>query len=139
MLIALLLAALQAATPPAPNQRTYIVGTNDVLMITVYNQAQLSGKFSVEADGTIAYPLLGRVAAGGLTVRAVEEKIHDGLANGYLKDPQVSVSVDQYPQPADLRHGRGPAAWDLPVHRRDDAGRSAGSRGGDHGACGERC
>src|SRR5262245_29304420 len=90
------LTALQVATAPVDNQRSYIVGPNDILAVTVYNQAQLSGKFAVEADGTIAFPLLGRVSAGGLTVRAVEERIHDGLAKGYLKDPQVSVGVDQY-------------------------------------------
>jgi polysaccharide export outer membrane protein len=74
----------------------YIVGPNDVLTITVYNQAQLSGKFVVEADGTFAYPLLGRVAAGGLSIRAVEDKVRQGLADGFLKDPQITVAVDQY-------------------------------------------
>ena len=99
MIIALVLPALPIAAAPAPpvSQQSYIVGPNDVLLITVFNQPQLSGKFTVEADGTIAFPLLGRVStAGGLTVRAVEEKIRDGLATRYLKDPQVSVAVDQY-------------------------------------------
>jgi polysaccharide export outer membrane protein len=62
----------------------------------VFNQPQLSGKFAVEADGTFAYPLLGRLAAGGQTVQAVEEKVRKGLAAGFLTDPQVGVSVDQY-------------------------------------------
>ena len=95
----LLLMALQAATPPAApaaNQASYIVGPSDVLTITVFNQATLSGKFTIEGDGTIAYPLLGRVSAGGMTVQAVERRIHDGLANRYLKEPQVSVTVDQF-------------------------------------------
>jgi polysaccharide export outer membrane protein len=96
MLISLVLMALQVATTPPVSPRSYIVGPNDVLIVTVYNQAQLSGKFAVEGDGTIAFPLLGRVTAGGLTVRAVEERIHDGLAKGYLRDPQVTVAVDQY-------------------------------------------
>jgi polysaccharide export outer membrane protein len=96
MLIVLLLAALQTAPPVNGDQRLYVVGTNDVLTITVYNQAQLSGKFVVEADGTFAYPLLGRVAAGGLSIRAVEDKVRQGLAGGFLKDPQITVTVDQY-------------------------------------------
>jgi polysaccharide export outer membrane protein len=96
MLIVLLLAALQTALPVNGDQRLYVVGTNDVLTITVYNQAQLSGKFVVEADGTFAYPLLGRVAAGGLSIRAVEDKVRQGLAGGFLKDPQITVTVDQY-------------------------------------------
>ena len=96
MLIVFLLAALQTAPAVNDAQRLYIVGTNDVLTITVYNQAQLSGKFVVEADGTFAYPLLGRVAAGGLSIRAVEDKVRQGLADGFLKDPQITVTVDQY-------------------------------------------
>jgi polysaccharide export outer membrane protein len=96
MLIVLLLAALQAAPAVNGDQRLYVVGTNDVLTITVYNQPQLTGKFVVEADGTFAYPLLGRVAAGGLTIRAVEDKVRQGLAGGFLKDPQITVTVDQY-------------------------------------------
>jgi polysaccharide export outer membrane protein len=96
MLIVLLLAALQTAPAGNADPRLYVVGPNDVLTITVYNQPQLSGKFVVEADGTFAYPLLGRVAAGGLSIRAVEDKVRQGLADGFLKDPQITATVDQY-------------------------------------------
>jgi len=96
MLIVFLLAALQTAPATNDAQRLYIVGPNDVLTITVYNQAQLSGKFVVEADGNFSYPLLGRVAAGGLSIRAVEDKVRQGLADGFLKDPQITITVDQY-------------------------------------------
>jgi polysaccharide export outer membrane protein len=91
----LLLTALQLAAAPA-DPRLYIVGPTDVLVVTVYNQSQLSGKFVVEADGTFGYPLLGRITAGGLSVRAIEDKLRTGLAAGYLKEPQVNVSVDQF-------------------------------------------
>jgi polysaccharide export outer membrane protein len=96
MVIVLLLALLQAAPTASDDPRLYVVGSNDVLTITVYNQPQLSGKFVVEADGTFAFPLLGRVAAGGLSIRAVEDKVRQGLAGGFLKDPQITVTVDQY-------------------------------------------
>ena len=97
MVIFLVLMALQApAAAPAVDPRLYTVGPSDVLLVTVYNQPQLSGKFTVEADGSLAFPLLGRVAAGGFNVRAVEDKIRAGLADGILNDPQVSVSVEQY-------------------------------------------
>jgi polysaccharide export outer membrane protein len=94
-LILLILMALQVAPAP-PDPRLYTVGPSDVLLVTVYNQPQLSGKFAVEADGTLAFPLLGRVVAGGLSVRAVEDKLREGLAAGFVNDPQVSVAVDQY-------------------------------------------
>src|SRR5438093_11291495 len=75
----------------------YIVGPQDVLTITSYDQADLSGKFSVEADGTFTYPLIGRFKAGGLTLRKVEEGLKDRLkSEGYFKNPQITVSIEQY-------------------------------------------
>ncbi len=96
MLILLLLTALQAAPADSSDLALYIVGPNDVLTVTVFNQAQLSGSFTVEADGTLAFPLLGRLQVGGLNVRAVENEVSRRLAAGYVKDPHVSVSVAQY-------------------------------------------
>jgi polysaccharide export outer membrane protein len=96
MLMLLVLTALQIAPAPTGDSRLYVVGTNDVLAITVFNQPQLSGKFAVEADGTFAYPLLGRVVAGGLSVRAIEDNVRERLAARYLANPQVSVTIDQY-------------------------------------------
>jgi polysaccharide export outer membrane protein len=80
----------------ADERRLYVVGPSDALAITVYNQPQLSGKYVVEADNSFTFPLLGRVKAGGLSLPAIEEELRSRLARGYLKDPQVSVAIDQY-------------------------------------------
>jgi polysaccharide export outer membrane protein len=74
----------------------YLVGPQDVLLITVWDQADLSGKFTVEADGSFNFPLIGRVQAGGLTLRAIEAELRGKLADGYFKNPQLTVSVDTY-------------------------------------------
>src|SRR4029077_17055542 len=69
----------------------------DVLTITVFDQQQLTGRYIVQADGTFTFPLLGRVKAGGLRGQAVENELRDRLVKGgFLKQPQVGVSVDQY-------------------------------------------
>ena len=47
-------------TEPTTSQATaasYIVGPQDVLIITSYDQPDLTGKFTVETDGTFTYPL----------------------------------------------------------------------------------
>jgi polysaccharide export outer membrane protein len=94
------LSALSAAqhAPSVPLAATdYIVGPQDVLTITCYNQADLSGKFTVDADGTFNYALIGRVKAGGLTLRSVEAQVKDQLrAGGFFKNPQITVAVEQY-------------------------------------------
>src|ERR1700720_1414036 len=63
----------QDRTPPAVTD--YVVGPQDVLTITSYDQTDLSGKFALEADGTFTYPLIGRVKAGGTTLRQVEMRV----------------------------------------------------------------
>jgi polysaccharide export outer membrane protein len=79
---------------PAPVE--YLVGPQDVLSITVFNEPALSGRFTVESDGTINYPLVGRVAVAGKTLRAIQEDLTRRLAAGYLVNPQVTVLVEQY-------------------------------------------
>src|SRR6267142_763688 len=88
-----------AQGPPAQPaaQADYVVGPLDVLTITCYDQADLSGKFSVEADGTFSYPMIGRFKAGGLTLRQVEETLKKRLKDeGYFRNPQVTAAVEQY-------------------------------------------
>jgi polysaccharide export outer membrane protein len=75
----------------------YRVGPQDVLTITSYDQADLSGKFTVEADGTFTFPLIGRVTAGGLTLRALEDALKTRLKDeGFFRNPQVTVAVETY-------------------------------------------
>jgi len=74
----------------------YVVGPQDVLAIALFDQQDLSGKYTVEADGTFTFPLIGRVTAGGLTLRQIEQALRTKLSDGFFKNPQVSVAVEQY-------------------------------------------
>ena len=88
-------AGVQQSTPAQPAD--YIVGAQDVLTITCYDQADLSGKFTVEADGTFSYPMIGRFKAGGSTLRQVEDDLKRRLKDeGYFRNPQITVAVEQY-------------------------------------------
>ena len=98
--VALLGLGVQLAGPravlaqvPAPSASEYVVGPQDVLDVTVFGEAEVSGKFTVEADGTFNFPLIGRVQGGGRTLRRIEQELHDRLADGYFQNPQVSVAV----------------------------------------------
>jgi polysaccharide biosynthesis/export protein len=89
--------AQSAPSTAASAVTDYIVGPQDVLTITSYDQADLSGKFVVEADGTFTYPLIGRFKAGGLTLRATEAGLKSKLKeDGYFNNPQITVAVEQY-------------------------------------------
>jgi len=86
-----------AQQPPAAAQASYVVGPQDVLIITSYDQPELTGKFTVEIDGTFSYPLIGRVRVGGMTLRDVEGLLRKTLIDqGFFVDPQVTVAVETY-------------------------------------------
>jgi len=112
----LVLACVALAAPQrALAQTDYVIGPQDVLTVTVYDHADLSGKFSVEADGTLTFPLIGRVKAAGLTLRALEDTLKGQFADGYLKNPQVAVAIDEYKSQRVFVMGevRGPGAYQL--------------------------
>ena len=81
---------------PSSAQTDYVVGALDVLSITVFGEADFSGKYTVEQDGTFTYPQLGRIKAGGLTLKKLEEELRKQLADGFFRNPQVAVKVDDY-------------------------------------------
>lgn len=83
-----------AAQPTATTD--YIVGPQDVLKISVFNEPTLSGPFTVESDGSINFPLVGRLTVAGKTLRAIQEELTKRLAAGYLVNPQVTILVDEY-------------------------------------------
>ena len=93
-----ILACLALLSLPADAQRPadYIVGPQDVVSITVWDQENLLGKFAVETDGTFTFPLIGRVKAGGLTIRELEAELIRRLKDGFFINPQVTVGIEQY-------------------------------------------
>ena len=74
----------------------YLVGPQDELRITVFDEAALSGTYMVDGDGSITFPLLGRVSVDGLTLREIQDEITRQLADGFLVNPQVSSQIEEY-------------------------------------------
>lgn len=96
MLATLLIAVGLLGAPAQTETANYVIGADDVLTVTVYNEPQLSGRFRVENDGQFSYPFLGRIKAGGVTAADLAAVIRGRLAEGYLRNPQVTVEVDQF-------------------------------------------
>jgi polysaccharide biosynthesis/export protein len=88
------------AAPPRPiaaAQDDYSIGVADVLNVTVFGEADASrAGATVDNDGTIDMPYIGRVKVAGRTARLVEKDIRDRLAEKYLLNPSVSVEVVKY-------------------------------------------
>jgi polysaccharide export outer membrane protein len=94
--LVLLFIPLASFTASAQSAGDYVIGPQDVLTIQVFDQADLGGKYSVETDGTFSFPLIGRVRAGGLTLRSFEGELRKRLADGFFRNPQVTVGIEQY-------------------------------------------
>jgi len=84
------------ALPLDAQQTDYVLGPRDVFTITVWGPGGVSERFTVETDGTFTFPLLGRLKAGGLSVRQLQDELTAQLRDGYFKDPRVTVVVDEY-------------------------------------------
>jgi polysaccharide export outer membrane protein len=93
-----LLAALALAlcVGPAAFGQEYVIGPRDVLGITVWGQADLSRDYTVDPDGFIPFPLIGRVKAVGSNPKELAARLTELLEKDYLVNPQVIVSVREY-------------------------------------------
>ena len=74
----------------------YHLGAGDKIRVLVYNEPQLGGDFSVGADGEMSLPLIGNVPVAGKTIEQVSRDVQARLADGYLRDPRVSMEVQTY-------------------------------------------
>ena len=75
----------------------YRVDTGDRVSVIVYQEPDLSVTgVRVKANGTISYPLLGDLRVSGLTSHEVHDLVKERLLDGYLKKPNITVSIDSY-------------------------------------------
>ena len=77
-------------------ENEYHLGVGDQLRVTVYKDETLTGQYVVNASGKVAYPLIGDVDAISLTTSGLADAIRSKLADGYVRDPRVSVEVLTY-------------------------------------------
>lgn len=87
--------------PPGPEtayqQATeYRLGAQDLIEISVFRVPDLSRTVRVNSNGEISLPLIGTLQAGGQSIGELEQAIAARYADGYLKDPQVSVFVEEF-------------------------------------------
>jgi polysaccharide export outer membrane protein len=99
-------AAAPAATPvpappdpPSPAGATVspVIHPGDTLTITVFDEPTLPQTAVVQADGTIQYPLAGRVLVAGMSAAEARDVLTRALKK-YMKHPSVTLAVQQQGQ-----------------------------------------
>ncbi len=82
--------------PRADGSEASTLGAGDLLEVRVFQEPDLSGPFRISPEGTIDYPLCGKVALASKTSSEAADSLTTCLANGYLRRPQVTVLVREY-------------------------------------------
>lgn len=70
----------------------YLLSPGDVVMVSVWQEDSLRQEATVLPDGSITFPLAGRINVAGLDVTTVEKQVAAKLEK-FLPDPNVSVVV----------------------------------------------
>ena len=86
-----------AQKPALPVQETplpsgYVIGPDDVLIVSYWRNPDMSAEVTVRPDGLISLPLLNELQAGGLTPEQLREKISKASMK-YLEEPPTLAIV----------------------------------------------
>jgi len=70
------------------------IRSGEIVSIEVYGRPDLSGESTLDANGNVNIPLLGRVTAAGRSVEQLEEEIAAALQEaGHAQSPFVAVNI----------------------------------------------
>lgn len=84
--------AVPAPSQEAPRPPDYVVGPDDVLGIVFWREPDMSGDVTVRPDGKITIPVIGEMAAAGLSPEQLRQQITTAAAK-YISDVNVQVVV----------------------------------------------
>lgn len=76
--------------PPAE----FLLGPEDILIVTVWKNQDLSREVVIRPDGMISMPLVGDVPASGMTANVLAKRIAERLTE-YMASPIVSVQLKE--------------------------------------------
>jgi polysaccharide biosynthesis/export protein len=79
---------------PAKVGKDYVIGSEDVLDVSVWKEQELTRSLQVRPDGKISMPLVGDVQAAGLTPGQLAQSVTEKLKK-FLTAPQVTVILTQ--------------------------------------------
>ena len=92
-----MMAAAPVAYSPAMQQQSpYTLDSGDRLRIVVFGQDGLTNSYVLDASGDLDMPLIGMVAARGLTTDQLSARIAGLLRQGFIREPHVAVEIEAY-------------------------------------------
>jgi polysaccharide export outer membrane protein len=105
------------ANSSAPaNKNDHLLMPGDLIAVTVFQEPDLYSTLRLAQDGSVVFPLIGRISIGGMTPQAAQKLIRDLLDKDYLVNPQVSLLVTEYAERSFTVLGevQKPGRYDMP-------------------------
>lgn len=119
LLGALLLAPVLALAQSA-DKKNYVhtLALADRVRVAVYQEEDLTTVTRIDARGRVNLPLIGEIAIGGMTIVDAQGAVENAYKDGrYLRNPQVTISVEEYaPREVSIQGRiRNPGRYTLPI------------------------
>ena len=92
--------ASESTTP-----RSHKLAPGDSISVLIFGEPDLSvSNARIPENGQISFPLIGSIDVAGFTTRNIEDKLRSKYAQGYVKNPQLSITIFSY-RPIFIRGG----------------------------------
>jgi polysaccharide export outer membrane protein len=101
-----------SVTDPGVTDISYRLGAGDKLQVDVFNQADLTGEYTMDGNGRFTMHLIGKVSATGLTPTELEALLVSKLKPDYLVNPRVSVRVQNFRPFYIIGEVKSPSSYD---------------------------
>jgi polysaccharide export outer membrane protein len=89
-------AQIAESLPSGSASFTGNISVKDLVHIKVFQEDDLESTLRVAPDGTITFPLVGVVRVAGKTPQQAASSIREMLKDGYIRNPQVSLTVTEH-------------------------------------------
>jgi protein involved in polysaccharide export with SLBB domain len=74
----------------------FMIGVGDRILVTVYNEPDLTVRARIDKSGVVNFPLLGNLSVSNKTPKQLASELEQNLLDGYLVKPLVSVLIEEY-------------------------------------------
>ncbi|TXC74254.1 polysaccharide export protein [Sphingorhabdus soli] len=85
-------------TPVVQTDTDYRINALDKFKMTVFRVPDLTGDYQVELSGIVNLPLIGSIAAAGMTSDQLTTRIENAYAARYIRDPRVTIQLTEIKQ-----------------------------------------
>ena len=72
------------------------IGVGDRIIVTVYNEPDLTVRARIDKSGVVNFPLLGNFSVSNKTPKQLASELEQKLLDGYMVKPLVSVLIEEY-------------------------------------------